>query len=66
MAVDFDSATAKASAPRVVSQTKIITSAFTGFQYDVAPDGRFIVNSLTNDAAPLTVMTGWTARLHRQ
>jgi len=65
MAVDFDSATAKASVSQVVSQTRIIASGFTGFQYDVAPDGRFLVNSLISDAAPLTVMTGWTARLHR-
>jgi DNA-binding winged-HTH domains len=66
MAVDFDSATAKASVPRVVFQTRIVASAFTGLQYDVAPDGRFLVNSLMNDAAPLTVMTGWTARLQHQ
>jgi hypothetical protein len=65
MAVDFDSETAKVSASRVVSQTRIIASALTGFQYDVAPDGRFLVNTLTSDAAPLTLMTGWTARLQR-
>ena len=65
MAVDFDSATAKVSASRLVSQTRIIASSFTGFQYDVAPDGRFLVNTFTSDAAPLTLMTGWTARLQR-
>jgi DNA-binding winged helix-turn-helix (wHTH) protein/Tol biopolymer transport system component len=65
MAVDFDSTTAKVSAARMVSQTRIIASAFTGFQYDVAPDGRFLINTLTRDAAPLTVMTGWTGRLKR-
>jgi hypothetical protein len=65
MAVDFDSATAKVSASRLVSQTRIIASSFTGFQYDVAPDGRFLVNTLTSDTAPLTLMTGWTARLQR-
>ncbi|HMI52568.1 MAG TPA: hypothetical protein VK525_13715 [Candidatus Saccharimonadales bacterium] len=27
--------------------------------------GRFLVNSLITDAARLTVMTGWTARLQR-
>jgi eukaryotic-like serine/threonine-protein kinase len=65
MAVDFDSTTGKAGVSRVVSQTRIIASGFTGLQYDVAPDGRFLVNSLKGDAAPLTVMTGWTARLQR-
>jgi DNA-binding winged helix-turn-helix (wHTH) protein/Tol biopolymer transport system component len=66
MAVDFDSATARVSAPRLVSQTRIIASSFTGFQYDVAPDGRFLVNTLTSEAAPLTLMTGWTERLRRR
>lgn len=66
MAVDFDSATARVSASRVVSQTRIVASAFTGFQYDVGPDGRFLVNTLTSGAAPLTLMTGWTARLQRR
>ena len=65
MVVDFDSATAKVSASRLVSQTRIIATAFTGFQYDVAPDGRFLLNTLTSDTAPLTLMTGWTARLQR-
>jgi eukaryotic-like serine/threonine-protein kinase len=65
MAVDFASATAKVSASHLVSQTRIIASSFTGFQYDVAPDGRFLVNTLTSDTAPLTLMTGWTARLQR-
>lgn len=65
MAVDFDSASGKVSASRVVSQTRIIASDFTRLQYDVSPDGRFLVNSFVNDAAPLTLMTGWTARLQR-
>lgn len=65
MAVDFDSATGRASVPRVASQTRIIASSFTGLQYDVSPDGRFLVNSFVNDSAPLTVMTGWSARLKR-
>jgi DNA-binding winged helix-turn-helix (wHTH) protein/Tol biopolymer transport system component len=65
MVVDFDSATAKVSASRLVAQTRIIASTFTGFQYDVAPDGRFLINALTKDAAPLTLMTGWAARLQR-
>lgn len=63
MSAAFDPVAAAASAPRVVTQTRIIASSFTGFQYDVAPDGRFIVNSLTDGAAPLTLMTGWTSLL---
>jgi hypothetical protein len=63
MAVDFDPAKATVSAAHVLAQTRIIASSLTGFQYDVAPDGRFLVNSLIREAAPLTRMTGWTRRL---
>ena len=63
MTADFDSATATASAPRVLAQTRIVGAALTGFQYHVAPDGRFIVNALTKEAPPLTLVTGWDARL---
>jgi hypothetical protein len=65
MAADFDPRTAAASAPRRVAQTRIIGAALTGFQYDVAPDGRFIVNSLGRDAAPLTLMSGFMSKLER-
>ena len=63
MAVDFDPTNATVSAGRVLAQTRIIASSLTGFQYDVAPDGRFLVNSLNSDTAPLTLMTGWADRL---
>ena len=63
MAVDFYPSKANVSATRVLAQTRIIASSLTGFQYDVAPDGRFLVNSLSSDAAPLTLMTGWLERL---
>jgi hypothetical protein len=53
MAASFDPVTITASAPRVLAQTRIVGAALTGFQYGVAPDGRFIVNALTKDAAPL-------------
>jgi Tol biopolymer transport system component len=65
MAVDFNPAQATISAARVIAQTRIVANALTGFQYDVAPDGRFLVNSFIGDAAPLTLMTGWTKRLQR-
>ena len=47
---------------RPVAMLMDIASALTDFQYDVAPDGRFLVNS---HAAQLTLMTGWTDRLRR-
>lgn len=65
MAVDFDPVKGTARVPRVVAQTRIIGAALIGFQYDVARDGRFVVNTLTNDAAPLTLMSGWTSMLKR-
>ncbi len=65
MAVDFDPKTQTASAPRVLFPTRIVASAFIGFQFDVTSDGRFIVNSLKSTAPPLTLVTGWTAALGR-
>jgi DNA-binding winged helix-turn-helix (wHTH) protein/Tol biopolymer transport system component len=64
MAADFDPVAATASAPRLLTQTRIVGAAFVGHQYDVAPDGRFIVSVTANDAAPLTLMSGWTSKLH--
>jgi hypothetical protein len=46
MAVDFDPAKATVSAAYVLAQIRIMASSLTGFQYDVAPDGRFLVSSL--------------------
>ncbi|MGH8237685.1 MAG: hypothetical protein ACREXP_11780 [Steroidobacteraceae bacterium] len=63
MAADFDPVAATVGSPRLLAQTRIIGAAFVGHQYDVAPDGRFIVNVTTNDAAPLTLMSGWTSKL---
>src|SRR3954468_490755 len=48
-----------------IAQTRIVGGAFSAFQYDVAPDGRFILNVLAADAAPLTLLSGWTSRLNR-
>jgi DNA-binding winged helix-turn-helix (wHTH) protein/Tol biopolymer transport system component len=63
MVADFDPTAATAGAPRILTQTLIIGAAFVGHQYDVAPDGRFVINVTTNDSAPLTLMSGWTSRL---
>jgi hypothetical protein len=39
------------------------------FPYDVAPDGRFLLNTVIQDAAanasPITVVLNWTARLKK-
>lgn len=64
MIVEFDSATARASAARVLFQTRILAPNFSGTQYDVAPDGHFLINSFpANASSPLTLVTQWTAEL---
>jgi eukaryotic-like serine/threonine-protein kinase len=61
MAVNFDPTTATVGAPREVFQTRIVAPNFDMFQYDVAPDGRFLINSLPADhSSPLTLVTNWT------
>jgi DNA-binding winged helix-turn-helix (wHTH) protein len=60
MAVDFDTETGRASAPRPLFQTRIIGVSLSAFRYDVAPDGRFLINSLPSGSPPLTLLTGWT------
>ena len=49
-----------------VFQTRIWgggTNAFNRQQYDVAPDGRFLINVVTEDAtsAPITLLLNWKA-----
>jgi DNA-binding winged helix-turn-helix (wHTH) protein len=63
MAVEFDPATVRAGVPKLIAQTRIIEAALVGLQYDVAPDGRFVVNAVTGDAAPLTLLSGWRSLL---
>lgn len=65
MSVDFDPATGMPGVTRTLAQTRIVAAALVGHQYDVAPDRRFIVNVRTNDAAPLTLMSGWASGLKR-
>jgi serine/threonine protein kinase len=65
MAVDFNFQTGSVGAPHVLFQTRITAERIANWQYDVAPDGRFLINSLpANTASPLTLLTGWDARLH--
>ena len=64
IAVTFDPQRMAATAPRVLFQTRIVAPSYDYFQYDVAPDGRFLINSLPAGYAPhLTLLTGWTALL---
>jgi len=49
---------AKASAPRVLFQTRITAPHIALFQFAVSPDGRFLINSLpTESPGPLTLLT---------
>jgi Tol biopolymer transport system component/tRNA A-37 threonylcarbamoyl transferase component Bud32 len=66
MVVNFDPATSSAGLPQVVAQTRVTATMFGWFQYAVAPDGRFLINSFpSGTSSPLTLITGWTARLKR-
>ncbi len=66
MAVSFDPSHQSVSAPRVLFQTRIIAPNFVTRQYDVAPDGRFLINSLPpGSAPPITLLTNWASQNHR-
>ena len=63
-AVSFDPNTGTAGPPHILFQTRIAAERIANWQYTVAPDGRFLINSLpSNTAAPLTLVTGWDAPL---
>jgi len=67
MEADFDPVKGTASSARLLFQTHIVASRATLPQYDVAPDGRFLINTFpAGNAAPLTLLTGWTALLKKQ
>ena len=64
MVVGFDPAKHSASPPQVFAETRIAVTIFGWFQYDVASDGRLLVNSLPADnSSPLTLIDNWTAEL---
>jgi hypothetical protein len=64
MAADFDPRSGTAGAPRLLFQTRIVAPAFDLFQYAVAPDGSFLINSLPADrSSPLTLLTNWPTLL---
>jgi DNA-binding winged helix-turn-helix (wHTH) protein len=58
MVVRFDPNSGRASAPTIVLQTRILRAAIAGFQFDLAPDGRFLINSLPAGPLPLTLLAG--------
>jgi predicted secreted protein len=64
MVVDFDPTNVRAKPARILFKTRIVAAALAGFQYDVAHDGRFLINSMPANAPPLTLLTGWTSRLN--
>jgi eukaryotic-like serine/threonine-protein kinase len=60
MSVAFDPKTGTAGQARVVFQTRIVGPNLISVQYDVAPDGRFLINSFpSGNSSPLTMITGW-------
>jgi len=63
MCVGFNPSTGQATASELLFQTRIVAPALVGFQYDVAPDGRFLINSLPAALASLTMLSGWPSRL---
>jgi hypothetical protein len=66
MAVTFDASHHSVSAPRVLFQTRIVAPNFVTRQFDVGPDGRFLINSLLpGSAPPVTLLTNWTRQNNR-
>jgi hypothetical protein len=59
--------TSQSPAPVAIPLFETHVSGF--FPYDVAPDGRFLLNTVIQDAAanasPITVVLNWTARLKK-
>ena len=66
MAVDFEPLGPTVGVPRALFQTRIVAASFVVFQYDVSPDGRFLINSFPSDhSSPLTLVAGWPRQLKR-
>ncbi len=66
MAASFDPQKEAVGAPRVLFQTRIVSPSFVDHQFDVAPDGRFLINSLASgNSSPLTLISSWDASLRK-
>jgi DNA-binding winged helix-turn-helix (wHTH) protein/Tol biopolymer transport system component len=62
MAVPFDVTVGTAGRAHPLFRTRIVAPNLAWFQYDVAPDGRFLINSFpSTSGSPLTFLTGWTS-----
>jgi hypothetical protein len=64
-AITVNGTTIEPAAPVALFQTRITgggTNIDLGRQYDVARDGRFLINVATDEAtAPITVIVNWAA-----
>ena len=58
MAVSFDMHTGRPGPARELFQTRIVRASLIAWQYDIAPDGRFLINSLPAGSPPLTLLAG--------
>jgi DNA-binding winged helix-turn-helix (wHTH) protein len=58
MVIRFDPCSGRAGPPRELFQTRIVRTSLTSFQFDVAPNGRFLINSLPAGSPPLTLLAG--------
>jgi Tol biopolymer transport system component len=67
MKASFDPQTGRAGTPQVVFNTRIVGANFIGTQFDVTPDGKFLIHVLSTDhASPYTLLTNWTVALKRK
>ena len=63
--VDQKSGSIEVGTPQVLFRSVVATSPFA--PYDVTPDGKkFILNTLSEENTPLTLMVNWTASLRKQ
>jgi eukaryotic-like serine/threonine-protein kinase len=56
MGASFDSQSGRAGPPHGLFRTRIVGNSLVAWQYDVAPDGRFLINSLPAGSPPLTLL----------
>jgi Tol biopolymer transport system component len=67
MKATFDPQTGRPGTPQVVFKTRIVGANFIGTQFDVTPDGKFLIHVLSTDhASPYTLLTNWTVALKRK
>jgi Tol biopolymer transport system component len=60
--ITINGGTVQPGSPVALFQTKVYSgdNPFSGHQYDVSPDGRFIINTLVDEAnTPITLLQNW-------